>query len=292
MAGCYIGINMNFLLNTSNLDRIPLTGRLIRRQLSARSDRISDMTKTMTDPDISVVIRTRNDGAYIRQLISDIRSQEYDGQVEIIVVDTESTDDTVSYASSQGARVIPITQAEFNYPRALNAGFAAAKYPYVLTLVGHSHLASRMMFKSLTYWSQHEKFAGMYGLPLANHNGSIWDRLGVAWLPIVLTRPYILRRYSGSMMAANCSFVKRDVWQKLGGYDERYAGGGEDVALARSMLAANLMIVREPLMTLFHSHGLNFMNSLKQALHWIRVGMKKPQGFDTQKVHARRPDLR
>jgi glycosyltransferase involved in cell wall biosynthesis len=282
---------MSLLLYVENFKRIPFTGDIIARKLEKRAAEILDLTKDMTDPDLSIVIRSRNNISYVKQWFEDINAQEFNGQTEIIVVDTESTDGTVEYAKSQGAKIIHLKQADFTYPTALNIGFKAAKYPYVVTLVGHSNLSNKMMFKSLTYWSQQEKFGGIYGLPLANKNGSIWDRIASSIL-FVATDPVVLRGPSGGMMGANASIVSRDIWEKLGGYDEAYAGGGEDAALARSMLAAGFMIVREPLLRVFHSHGLNFIDSQKQRLHWIRVGQAKPQAFATHKVHGRRPDLR
>jgi GT2 family glycosyltransferase len=92
-------------------------------------------------------------------------------------------------------------------------------------------------------------------------------------------------------MGANGSIFKRDVWERLGGFDERYGAGGEDRALAQSMLKHGIPIVREPLCSVFHSHGLDARNSLRQWIHWSEVG-KKALPFETDKVHKRRPDLR
>ena len=250
------------------------------------------LTAALPDPDVSIVIRSRNNLAYVKKWFEDIRAQEFNGAVEVIVVDTESTDGTVAYARAQGATVIQLKQQEFTYPLSLNVGFQAAKYPYVATLVGHANLTNRMTLKSLTYWCQHENFAGLYCLPVANKNGSLWERLGSMVWPFVLRRPYVLRKSSGGMLAGTGAIIKREVWQKLGGYDERYAGGGEDMAFGRSVLAADLMIVREPLLTVFHSHGLGFGNTVRQIWHWLDVGRAKPQTFVTSRVHARRPDLR
>jgi len=282
---------MSFLLYTANFKRIPFTGRMIQSKLEKRAAEIAKLTKNITDPDISIVIRSRNNSTYVKQWFEDIKAQEYSGQIEIIVVDTESTDDTISYAKSQGATIIQLSQADFTYPAALNLGFNAAQYDYVVTLVGHSNLSNTMMFKSLAYWCLQDNFGGLYGIPLANKNGSIWERLS-STLSFFILRPQVLRRSSGGMLGANASVVKRSVWEKLGRYDESYAGGGEDAALARSMRAAGFNIVREPLWSLFHSHGLNFVDSLKQRWHWIQVGRTKPQAFVTQRVHGRRPDLR
>ena len=262
------------------------------RQLEARAQAMIKRADRLTDPDVSIVIRTRNDGGYVKQLFEDIKAQLFDGKVEVIVVDTESTDGTAEYATARGAKIIRINQQEFSYPHALNLGFKAAKYPYVVTLVGHSNLTNRLMLKSLTYWCQQERFGGMYCYPLSNSNGTIWDHVPiVCTMPWVLPGPLVTRRIFGGVLGANGSIVKREVWQKLGGYDERYAGGGEDVALARSMLDNGYSIIREPLCVVFHSHGLNFINTIRQYWHWFEVG-KKPTAFQTAKVHARRPDLR
>lgn len=136
---------MNSTLHSANFARIPLVGAIMRRRLETRSRQIASLTAHLPDPNVSVVIRSRNDSAYIGQLLADIRAQDFRGRIEIILVDTASTDQTVALARTQGAKVISLTQAEFTYPRALNLGFEAATHPYVITLVGHSTLASRTL---------------------------------------------------------------------------------------------------------------------------------------------------
>jgi len=110
-------------------------------------------------------------------------------------------------------------------------------------------------------------------------------------MAVVWKEPCDIKELSIGIMGANCSMVKREVWQALGGYDEQYAAGGEDRAFAQAMLDNNIRIVREPLCSVFHSHGLNLRNTVKQWIHWGEVA-KKPALFDAQKVHSRRPDLR
>jgi len=282
----------HYLLHSENLARIALMGGWIGRWLQTRTAQMAELTEGLPDPDVTILIRTRNDGEHIRRLFEDIKAQIFDGAVEIIVVDTSSRDDTATYAKSQGAKVISLTQAEFTYPRALNAGFRAAGNPWVVTLVGHSSLTNRLFLKSLTYWAHREKnLAGVYSLPLANWNASGWERLESTGHPSYWKAPHINRELSLGIMGANCSIVKRDAWQQLGGYDERYAGGGEDRALAKTMLDAGATIVREPLCSVYHSHGLNVKNSVRQWIHWSQVG-KAASPFKTEQVHKRRPDLR
>lgn len=283
---------MDLLLHPENFNRMIGNGQRIKHWMQRRSEELSTATAHLTDPDISIVIRTRNDGQYIRSLFDDIAVQDFQGAVEIIVVDTESTDNTVSYARSKGAKIISITQEEFTYPSALNKGFQATSHPWVVTLVGHSSLSSKLFLKSLTYWLRQEKVAGLYAVPLANWNASIWERMENLMRPDLWHHSKRAHKQLMGIMGANCSILRRDVWEKMGGYDDRYAGGGEDADLARRILAANYFIIREPLAAVYHSHGLDFRNSVRQWLHWIEVGKERPRPLITAKVHARRPSLR
>lgn len=288
---CYPS-KMELLLHRENFKRIIGNGKRIEAWLERHADEVMRRTNESHDPDISIVVRTRNDGEHIKCLFDDIRAQVFNGAVEVIVVDTESHDGTVAYAQQQGAHIISIAQSEFTYPKALNLGFQAAKHPWVVTLVGHSSLSTALFLKSLTYWLQREKdVQGMYGLPLANWNASIWERLENIIGPKVWREPRLINELSIGIMGANCSILKRDAWQQLGGYDERYAAGGEDRIFAQSMLEQGMLIVREPLCSVFHSHGLNLKDDIKQWVHWWQVA-RKPASFDTRKVHGRRPDLR
>lgn len=283
---------VNYLLHDENFSRIFVNGKRIKNWIQTRTQQIANATEDIPDPNISIVIRSRNDSQHIRRLLADIKEQIFNGNVEIILVDTESRDDTATYAKSQGAKIISLSQEGFTYPKALNIGFQAVTHPWVLTIVGHSSLSSRLFLKSLSYWiNRHEELGGIYGLPLANWNATKFERLENVIGPRVWKEPTIIRELSIGIMGANCSIVKREVWQQLGGYDEHYAGGGEDRAFARSMLDHKLLIVREPLCSVFHSHGLGPGNAIRQWLHWGEVG-KKVLPFETAKVHRRRPDLR
>jgi len=284
---------MDLLLHPENFRLVPFRGRRLKKQISRRLTAVERDAEGLKDPNISVLIRTRNDRKYIEQLFADIAAQVFDGKVEVIVVDTESTDGTVEFAHSKGAKIIPITQKAFTYPKALNLGFKAAKYPYVAVLVGHSNLVHRLLFRAVTVHAQDEKFGGMGSLPFPNWNASWSDSIGAAlWPEPVWSKSRTLKKSRGGMLSANCSVVSRKVWQALGGYDERYAGGGEDTALGRSMLQAGYKVFMDPVCTVYHSHGLSLLNSLKQMWHWSQVARPRPQVFDTQKIHARRPDLR
>jgi rhamnosyltransferase len=279
------------ILHSDSLKRILIRGGTIRRNLARRVAEIQKLTADMQDPDISVVIRTKNDRRYIKTLLSDIAAQDFDGKVEVILVDTASTDGTDTYAKAHGAKVITISQKDFTYPKALNIGFAKARFPYVVTLVGHSALCTPYMFKALTYWSHQKDFGGMYSTPLINWNASFTERLGIGLdFARRFRKPVIMKKSVMGILGANCSIVSRVAWEACGGYDERYAAGGEEVSLSNSLLAGNKLIVREPLCTVHHSHGLGLLNNIRQIRHWHQIS-SKPLPFEERSLLRRRPDL-
>ncbi len=79
---------------------------------------------------VSVIIPTRNEALSIGQVLADLPK---DFVSEIIVVDSNSTDDTREIAARMGARVIP--EPRRGYGRACLTGLAAASTPDVVVFL-------------------------------------------------------------------------------------------------------------------------------------------------------------
>lgn len=281
---------MDYLLHTENFRHLPFRGAYLESLLAKRATELLQEVSDKQDPDISIVIRTKNDMEYIERLFADIKAQLFTGKVEVVVVDTNSTDGTAEFAKSQGATVISIKQADFTYPKALNIGFEAARYPYVVTIVGHSALTSRLYLKTLTSHYDTDNFGGVFGWPLPNWNGSATERLSTSLgMAKYLRSVDVITKPTMGVLGANSAILSRAAWEKFGGYDERFAMGGEDGALGTLMLQDGMFIARDPLCTVFHSHGLSLVNGVKQFWHWHQVA--KPLPFDAQSLNKRRPDM-
>ena len=89
---------------------------------------------------ISVVIRTLNEAKWIARCVQSVRCQRTLAftDVEIIVVDSGSTDRTVSICRRLGIEPLEIRREEFTYSRALNLGFACASGELVASLSAHA----------------------------------------------------------------------------------------------------------------------------------------------------------
>ncbi|MET0497661.1 MAG: glycosyltransferase family 2 protein [Steroidobacteraceae bacterium] len=86
----------------------------------------------------SVVIRTYNESRYLGQLLASIRNQVFPGgSVEIVLVDSGSTDDTVAIGQAFDVRLVRIAQADFTFGRSLNVGCEAASGDLLVFISGH-----------------------------------------------------------------------------------------------------------------------------------------------------------
>lgn len=76
-------------------------------------------------PKVSIVIRCLNEEKYIGRLLAGISVQDYE-DIEIIVVDSGSTDATLSIVSKFPCKVVHIKPEDFSFGYALNIGCKAA----------------------------------------------------------------------------------------------------------------------------------------------------------------------
>jgi len=92
------------------------------------------MTPSAEEIALSVLIRTFNSEKTLDRVLSGLKLLSGE---EYIIVDSGSTDSTLTIAASHGARIVPAT-GPFNYSKSLNLGFRAARHPWVLVVSSHS----------------------------------------------------------------------------------------------------------------------------------------------------------
>src|SRR5574339_1243044 len=117
----------------------------------------------------SIVIRAYNQEAHLGRLLEGIRQQTIK-DVEIILVDSGSTDETVSIAESFGARVVRIPSAEFTFGRSLNFGVRAATRDLVVIASAHVYPVYPDWLESLLRPFEDEHVALTYGKQRGSEN--------------------------------------------------------------------------------------------------------------------------
>jgi glycosyltransferase involved in cell wall biosynthesis len=286
-------VDDQYLLHPEFFKTVPFGNSRTARLLDQRiSDTLVDDRRN--DPDVSVVVRVFNEAARLEKLFEDIDKQLYGGEVEVVVVDNGSSDRSAEVAKCHGAEVVTLPQTEFTYPRSLNVGVEAASNDVVFVTVAHIRLSNtHNLHAGARHFARNDNTAGAFGTCLPNEGASHLERVAAAGDPtLFLARPakHIKRCGLGALGATGAMISKR-VWKELGGFDDRYQAGGEDTALARSMLKAGYGVVQEPAMTVHHSHGLGFKDTVKQYIHQQQI-VRAPREFDRHGLLTRRPDLR
>ena len=84
------------------------------------------MSEKDQGPVVSVVVPVKNGARYLAELLDAISRQRIDAAVEVLVVDSGSSDGSLDIARAAGARVIEIEPSEFGHgsTRNLAAGEA------------------------------------------------------------------------------------------------------------------------------------------------------------------------
>lgn len=177
-------------------------------------------------PAVSVVIRSYNEEKHIAKLLTGIRSQTLD-DVEVILVDSGSTDHTVALAERGGARIVHIAKEEFSFGRALNRGCAAASGDILVFASAHVYPLRKDWLEHLVAPMADPQVALSYGRQVGNECTRFSEhQVFEAWFPAVSTR----RQPHNFCNNANCA-IRRQGWQERR-YDEVLTGL-EDLAWAR-----------------------------------------------------------
>lgn len=91
---------------------------------------------------ISVIVRTLNEEKHLDNLLTLIKAQDLTFKkssvvVEIVVVDSGSTDSTLSIASKHKAKIVHIDTNDFSFGRSLNLGCKSANGEILVFISGH-----------------------------------------------------------------------------------------------------------------------------------------------------------
>lgn len=279
---------MSHLLHPEYIEAIPLLG-------TSTADLLDDYARTEAlrrshDGEVTVAVRTLNEATSLEGLLHDVLAQQFTGEVELVVIDNDSTDDTRDIARDYGAHIVRLPRKDFSYPRSMNLAVEAASFDAVFLTVGHARLSSDQLLRAGTcYFNQPDSnVGGVFAHALPGANASRTELMLALGNKGLLKRQEIVKGGLG-VLAATGAMISKDIWRELGTFDERYQTGGEDGAMAKSMLAAGYKLVDEPLLSVHHTHGLGPVDTAKQWRHWFKTA--EPQTLDLTRLAERRPDL-
>lgn len=196
----------------------------------------------------SIVIRAYNEEAHIGRLLDGIRQQTVK-DVEIILVDSGSTDATVAIAEAFGARLARIPSDEFTFGRSLNLGVQAASREYVVIASAHVYPVYPDWLETLLRPFEDATVALVYGKQRAPATAKFSEQqIYYQWYPDTST----MRQVSPFCNNANAA-IRRSLWQ-LHPYDETLTGL-EDVAWAKWAMEQGYAVAYAAEAEIIHIHN-------------------------------------
>jgi rhamnosyltransferase len=166
----------------------------------------------------SIVIRAYNEEKHIGRLLEGIRRQTLE-DVEIILVDSGSTDKTVAVAESFGARIVRIPSAEFTFGRSLNFGVRAATREFVVIASAHIYPVYPDWLESLLRPFENERVALTYGKQRGPESAKYSEQqVFHQWYPDE-SKPNQETAFCNNANAA----IRRSLWERHP-YDETLTG--------------------------------------------------------------------
>lgn len=171
-----------------------------------------EKTSVSTDsPLVSVIVPTKNSEPFLEACLSSVRSQIFTGKIELIVVDNFSTDKTRDIALQYADQVFQkgperCTQRNFGVPKSHGT--------FVFIIDSDMKLAPNVLASCVSVLESHPESVGVI-VPEESYGEGFWAKCKKLEKSFYVGIPW--------MEAAR--FFRRDIFEKVGGYDESMVSG-------------------------------------------------------------------
>jgi teichuronic acid biosynthesis glycosyltransferase TuaG len=168
-------------------------------------------------PRVSVVIPVYNYERYIRESVDSCLAQTYPN-LEIIVVDDGSKDQTPAILKTYGNKIQVITQSNQGAAVALNKGFRQATGEYVCWLSADDVFLPEKIDKQVKIFSLFPSFDVVYtDFYNIDENGTVTGEFQSDWVPDSRALSRFLKE---NYINGSSVMLRKTVWEKAGGFNQ------------------------------------------------------------------------
>ena len=197
----------------------------------------------------SIIIRCYNEAKYIERLLCGI-SQQSQRDVELIAVDSGSTDGTLSILKRNGVKILSLAPSEFSFGRSCNLGCEAAQGDYIVFISAHAYPVYSTWLEEILKPFSDPGVALSYGKQRGNRlNTYSEQQIFKSWYPDDSGR--IQPKGQPFCNNANCA-VRRSVWEQ-NRYDDSLTGL-EDIDFANRIIRLRYKVTYAPSAEIVHVH--------------------------------------
>lgn len=213
----------------------------------------------------SLVIPTKNGGDLFKRVVGSLQCQTIWKEVEFIIVDSQSDDDTVEIARASGAKCLTVAAADFNHGATRDYAISQTSTNRVVLMVQDATPSDDRLLETLVNVLDEENVAGVYARQIPYPDADVITKrnLSAHWTgrairdtaqikdisSYVALPPY--KRYALCNFDNVCSAIRKDIWE-----NDRFGriNFGEDIDWAERVLKRGYKIVYDPRAAVIHSH--------------------------------------
>lgn len=220
----------------------------------------------------SIIIPVKNGEQYIGECLDGIYHQQCQYPFEVIIIDSGSTDKTLSIIEKYPARLVQIQPGNFGHGKTRNYGASIASGQYLVYLTQDATPGNVHWLQTLIDCLQDPSVAGCYSRNLPRPNGNLLeDRAIVQAFPEV-KEIHKAKFFNPSVKVIDSrlhhfsnvsSAIQRNVWEKIPFNEE--ATFAEDIRWAEAVLQAGYTIIYEPLSQVHHSHNYSLRHRFRRS---------------------------
>jgi rhamnosyltransferase len=219
----------------------------------------------MSDPAVSIIMRSYNEGWALRETLPALAAQEYKNW-ELIVIDSGSTDDSVhQILRARPAHFVQIRHDEYNPSRVMNLGMKLARSDFGIFLNADATPQGTNWLRPLVEGLQDPKVAAVFGRQIPRPD-----------CQAVFAHDY--ERCFGSERESTqwdhffsmvSSGLRKDIWAKRGFLEQMQYS--EDDEYTRWCRAQGYRIVYVPDSVVMHSHNYTPQQAYKRSFGEARA---------------------
>jgi len=192
-------------------------------------------------PFVSIVIPTLNSSKYILLCLKSIEMLIYPkDRLEVIVADNGSTDETVDIAKGWGACVVDATKLKVGGVRNRGASYAKGR---IIAFADSDVLVGKMWIAAAVKSLKNDNIGAVGGVYRSPENGT--------WVEKAWTIRPVISGVNVDYLAGGSFILKRDIFEKLGGFSEDLIAA-EDDDLSQRIRSIQLQLHHTPSCDVIH----------------------------------------
>ena len=226
----------------------------------------------MSSPKISVIIVNYNGKKLLEKCLESLFKTDYNN-FEVILVDNNSTDGSMEFVTKNYPKIIVIKlDSNKGFAEPNNIGAKIAKGEYLLFLNNDTVTTTNFISEMVKVLEKDEKIAICQSLLLKpdgniDSSGDFIDKMGIVYNS--KTKTDEIKEISSARGA--CMLIRKKIFDKLGGFDEKFFFSFEDVDLGWRSWILGYKVVIVPNSIVYHSAGKTSSNFKPEvAFHGLK----------------------